>query len=535
MHLVTSDTMRALEAAADAAGLTYAEMMRRAGERVAGAVTDVLDDTGNVVVLCGPGNNGGDGLVAADRLAEAGFTISALVWRRAEDDPLIAALVRHADALVLPSDAPGAMDQLSVWLGDADIIVDALLGTGANRPLGGPLADILDAAAAAADEPDGPVVVAVDLPTGLGADDGTLDPHTVPADVTVTFGFPKVGQFTFPGAAAVGELIVDDIGIPEALGDSVEALLGGAAGGGSAGPGRLAVSTAGEVAALLPPRPLDAHKGTFGRALVVAGSASFAGAACLAAEAAYRSGAGLVTVAVPASLQPVVIARLCEATVLPLPEERGVIAPAAATAVRAAWASYDAVLIGPGLTQEPPVQAFFEDLLAGLAGGGDRPGRLIVDADGLNLVARMAGGPACLPQGTVLTPHPGEMARLTGRPAGEINAGRVAVARAAAASWGHVVVLKGAFTVIAAPDGRVTVNPFANPALATAGTGDVLAGLIAGLSAQGMAAFDAAVAAAHLHGLAGELAGEAIGPRGVLAGDVLARVAEACGVIERDV
>lgn len=565
MRLVTSSEMRQIEAAADAAGLSYARMMRNAGHSVAGTVGELLesaDDGGstsaalsNVVILVGPGNNGGDGLVAAAELAEAGFEVRVLLWqRRAEGDPMIAAVAALPGLPMVRAESPDGVVQLEAWLAETDVVVDALLGTGASRPIEGLLAEVLNAVASAAAAPDGPVIVAVDLPTGMHADDGSVDPHTVPADVTVTFGFPKVGQLRFPGAATVGELVVDGIGIPEALGWE---------GDSSWDDSHLAMSTAAEVAACLPARPLDAHKGSFGRALVIAGSVHYTGAAYLAAAAAYRSGTGLVTLALPASLQPIIASLLPEATFLPLAEDQGVLASAAADEVRAVWADYDAVLLGPGLTTRPSAAAFVAELLGradrsghpdrhgqpdptgqsenhGQPGAGDPgfPRRLVVDADGLNLVAGLGGisrhaeGPAGLPPGSVLTPHPGEMARLTGRSAAEINADREVVAREAAATWGQIVVLKGAFTVIAAPDGRVVINPFASPTLATAGTGDILAGLITGLLAQGMEPFEAAVAAAHVHGLAGRLAEEAIGRRGALAGDVLGRVAEAFRGVE---
>jgi hydroxyethylthiazole kinase-like uncharacterized protein yjeF len=542
MRLVTSSEMRQIEAAADAAGLSYVRMMQNAGRSVAGSVAELLESAGDggstgaalgtVVVLVGPGNNGGDGLVAAADLAEAGFDVRVLLWqRRTEGDPLVAAVAALPTVPMVRAESPDGVAQLETWLAEADVVADALLGTGASRPIEGLLAEILDAVASAAAAPDGPVIVAVDLPTGLHADDGSVDPHTVPADVTVTFGFPKVGQLRFPGASTVGELTIDGIGIPEALGTGRDPR--------SWAPPHLAMSTAAEVAACLPARPLDAHKGSFGRVLVIAGSIHYTGAAYLAAAAAYRSGTGLVTLALPASLQPIIASLLPEATFLPLAEDRGVLARAAADEVRAVWAGYDAVLLGPGLTTRPSVAAFVAELLGQsdlrwhpAMGEIPWPRRLVVDADGLNLVAGLGGGPAGLPPGSVLTPHPGEMARLTGRSSAEINADREGVAREAAATWGQIVVLKGAFTVIAAPDGRMVINPFASPALATAGTGDILAGLIAGLLAQGMDAFEAAVAAAHVHGLAGRLAEEAIGRRGVLAGDVLGRVAEAFRGVE---
>ncbi len=526
MRLVTSSEMRAIEAAADAAGLSFAAMMDRAGAAVADAV-DRLAPGGPVVVLAGPGHNGGDGLVAARRLADAGHDVRVLLWRRAAaGDPLVAALAGDPAVAWAHTDDAGALDRLAGWLGEADIAVDALLGTGADRPLGGTVAAILDAVRARRDRL---LVVAVDLPTGLGADNGRLDPHAVPADVTVTFGYPKVGQMTAAGAAAAGALTLDGIGIPEAIGDAADHR-----GGRAIPPPALEVSTAEEVAARLPDRPPDAHKGTFGSVLVVAGSGRFTGAAYFAGAAAYRSGCGLATLAVPRGIQSALAARLPEATWLGLPEAGvdGVIDPSAAAAVAEAWGAHAAVVLGPGLTTRPAARAFVEallDLARRRAPGAAEPDPappppMVVDADALNLIAQIAGGPARLPRGCVLTPHPREMARLTGLDVEAINADRIGCARRAAADWGHVVVLKGAFTVVAAPGGHATVNPFAVPALATAGTGDILSGVIAGLIAQGLDGYAAAVVATHVHALAGEIAADRVGARGVMASDVLAAV-----------
>jgi len=291
----------------------------------------------------------------------------------------------------------------------------------------------------------------------------------------------------------------------------------------------------------LPPRPPDAHKGTFGKALIVAGSVNYTGAAYLSGAAATRAGAGLVTLALPAAIHAAVAARLAEATYLLLPQEVGVIAAGAAHVVAERMGGYDALLLGPGLGRERETVAFVEALLGG-AGGRRHLGfvgteeneapppmlpPLVVDADGLNILAEMADWPKRLPPGSILTPHPGEMARLMGCAVADVQAGRVAVAQAQAAAWGQVIVLKGAYTVVAAPDGRTGIEPFANPGLATAGTGDVLAGTIVALRAQGLGPFEAATAGAYLHGLAGELARAEMGEAGMVAGDTLTHLPQA--------
>jgi NAD(P)H-hydrate epimerase len=513
MYLVTSTQMRRIEAEAVAGGLSHEAMMRHAGTAVAEVVREIVPP-GAAVVLVGPGNNGGDGLVAARALAVAGYPVRVLLWQWRAGLAAAGDLASLPDVRIASAEDVGALEVLAGWLDEATVVVDALLGTGANRPLEGLVAGVLDAVRAARARRSALRVVAVDVPTGLDSDSGAVDPHAVPADVTVTFGCPKVGHYSLPGAAAVGELRVNDIGIPpEVMAGVAEA------------DGPLKVTTAAAVRALLPERPPGAHKGTFGRALVVAGSTRYTGAAYLAAAAAYRTGCGLVTVALPASLHTAIAGLLPEATYLPLVERDGVVSGAAAAVVRAAARDFDALLVGPGLTDEPPVAELVGRLVE------DPPAPLVLDADGLNVLARREGGPAGLPAESILTPHPGEMARLIGWDVQVINHDRIAVARQAAAAWRQIVVLKGAYTVIAAPDGGATVNPFATPALARAGTGDVLAGLIAGLLAQGLRPFDAAAAAAFLHGLAGQLAGRAIGVHSTLARDVLDRVAEAMRMV----
>ncbi len=562
IKLVTVEQMRAIEAATDRAGVSYDRMMQNAGRGVARVIRRLLgEETAGkrVAVLVGPGNNGGDGLVAAriirqETEAEVG---AYLLKPRGDDDPVFAA-AREAGVFIADADSDQRGRVLTNLVASADILVDALLGTGARLPIKGDLASLMKRAAAALQRfPDGSegttlwlespawpapppgrrtLVVAVDCPSGLDCDTGEIDPLTIPADVTVTFAAAKVGQVRMPGAAAVGRLIAADIGTPAGLAE-LEAI-------------PTEVATGRGVGRLLPSRPIDSHKGTFGRALLVGGSINYTGAMALAAGAAYRVGAGLVTLAVPQPIHLALAARLVETTWLLLPHEMGVINAAAFDVLSREAGTIDALLVGPGMGHDEATADFMRALLAGSArprkgsiGFGrpestrsalaektrfDLPHGLVIDADGLNLLASMDNWWELLPEGTVLTPHPGEMARLTGLERGVIQADRIGVAREKAAAWGCVVVLKGAFTVIAAPDGRVVVLPFATDALATAGTGDVLAGCITGLMAQGLAAMDAAVAGAYCHGLAGEIAAAEHGTgRAVVAGDVLKALPEA--------
>jgi NAD(P)H-hydrate epimerase len=306
------------------------------------------------------------------------------------------------------------------------------------------------------------------------------------------------------------------------------------------------------IRSILPERPNDAHKGTFGRVLIVAGSINYPGAAMLAGISAYRIGAGLVTMAVPAPIQSLVAPRLPEATWVVLPHEMGVISEGAADVIKEEFSNSEALLIGPGFGVEDVTKAFLSRILGSdehtqlsqigfirPEGKAQKEGQelppCIIDADGLKLLVEINSWSALLPSNSILTPHPGEMAIMTGMDKDEIQADRTASAQKWAAEWGHIVVLKGANTVVAAPDGRTTILPFATAALARAGTGDVQAGAIAGLRAQGVAPYEAAIAGSYIHGRAGELSAESLGTTAsVLAGDVADAIADVLSELMED-
>jgi NAD(P)H-hydrate epimerase len=562
MKIVTVEEMRGIEQSADAGGLSYQTMMENAGRAVAEAIGQWTAMRGHrVLVLVGPGNNGGDGLVAAHYLHEMGADVACYVWkRRARDDENLDRVVEDQVPLVWMKD-DGDLAKLRANVAEAEVVVDALLGTGASRPIKGALKVLLDTVKEVLEElagapppalvspawpsvpPDPPFVVAIDLPSGLNADTGDLDPSALPADLTVTFACPKRGQFLFPGTGAVGQLVVADIGVPEELTAQID----------------LELITAETVRGLLPPRPLHAHKGTFGKAMIVAGSVNYTGAPALAAAAATRVGAGLVTLAPPRVLHGTLAAAVTEPTFLLLPHDMGVLAPAGVKILAEKLPGYRALLIGPGLTTEKPtaefVEAFFEQageeqprrrgslgFLGSATGELEEQGErerfelppLVVDADALNILAGFEKWWERVPANSILTPHPGEMARLMDQEADRdaIQADRWGTARRMAKAWNQVVALKGAFTVVAAPDGRVDVSPFANPGLASGGTGDVLAGAIVGLLAQGLAPFDAAVAGVYLHGLAGELVRAELGNAGMVASDLLPALPDAISLLK---
>lgn len=534
MKLVTADQMRALERRADASGNTYAMMMERAGKAVADAILARYDARAlRVLVLVGPGNNGGDGLVCARYLRDAGARVALYLWKRAEraDDENFR-LCRERNLPIRRAEQDANFGALGDFLAEAHIIVDALLGTGVARPIEGLLKELLLTTKQRFNYPAIPLtqlvpspsvaraparaIVAVDLPSGLDPDTGALDPATLYADLTVTFAFPKIGQFKFPGANAVGELVVADIGIPAEWADR----------------DALDVATAREITALLPWRARDAHKGTFGKAMICAGSTNYVGAAYLAGAAATRAGAGLVTLALARTIYPMIASALHETTFVVLPDDNGVLVPDAAHILRDHLAGYDALLLGCGVGRHPQTIIFVQALIANLQSSISH---LVIDADALFALAQTrAWWTYIAPNTAILTPHPGEMATLTGLTRDAIQADRVNIAKRFAAQWQQIVVLKGAYTIVASPDGRATLLPFATPALATAGTGDVLAGTIVALLAQGLKPYDAALVGAYLHGLAGTIAEHEIGKAGVVAGDLPARLPEAMRRVARE-
>ena len=511
MKIVTAEEMRLIEEKCTLEGVSTDTLMEKAGLAVAQKAREFLGDVQGVpiLVLVGSGNNGGDGMVTARHLGDWGAEVTVyLAIPRRDDDPKRQLLLDRGITPCRAEDDVG-LSLLAGQLAKARLVIDAVLGTGRARPIEGTLAEILTLLVSERAGRPRLSLMALDMPTGLDADTGEADPHCPTADVTVTLGYPKVGLLAFPGAAHVGRLDVVDIGIPASLAEDVPQEL----------------ITSDWVRGTLPVRPLDSHKGTFGRVLVIAGSMNYIGAAYLACEGAARAGAGLVTLAIPRSLQPILAAKLTETTYLPLPEalpeNGGTLSPGASDVILSEASKYQALLVGCGLGQGPDVARLLRQTLL----TSRYPGTpMVLDADALNIMSGIAEWWMGLRGEVVLTPHPGEMSRLTGMTTGEINTTRLSTTRKSAVQWNKSVVLKGAYTVISSPQGQVRISPFANPGLASAGTGDVLAGVMAGLLAQGLSTFDAASCAVYLHGAAGEQVRLDMGDTGMVASDLLPRL-----------
>ena len=503
--LVSAARMRELDRyTIETLGVAGEVLMESAGR----AVLDLVLESGRdalsapdaeVVVVCGAGNNGGDGLVVARHLALLGIRARTLLLgdpERLEGDAAINCRRARAVGCAVESAWP-----LARPFPQRGIVVDALFGTGLSRPIQGAAADLIEHINALRESSE-LRVVAVDLPSGLDADTGQIMGHAIAADATVTVNAPKIGLALEPGRRLAGEVTVARIGIADSL--------PGESAGDDADSVRL--WTARAAAEKLPERVAAGHKGSFGHVLVVGGSRGMSGAAVLAATAAVRSGAGLVTAGCPASLNDVLEAQCAEVMTAPLPETADyALAEAALEPILALARERDVVAVGPGVGRSPETRA----LLHALAERVEVP--LVIDADGLNA---FEGSPEMLrtrPSATVLTPHPGEAARLLQSGSGEINRDRVGAARELAAITGAVVLLKGAGTVAASPEGRAILNGTGGPTLATGGSGDVLTGLVAALLAQGVEALEAAALAAYVHGLAGDRIARRRGEAGLMA------------------
>ena len=504
MKILTSREMREIDRIAiEELGIPGVVLMENAGLQVVRAIRARFGDVARerIVVVAGRGNNGGDGFVVARHLANLGARPEIVLLAAREevrgDAAVNLAVVLKMGLPVIEARTAADWKKSRIAVFHATIVVDAIFGTGLVKPIEG-----LFAAAAEDINKSSAFKVAVDIPSGLATDSFEPVGPSVKADLTVALAAPKIAHILPPASERVGELVVAPIGIPPSLFDRPEL--------------KLELVEEGAVRPFFRKRKKDTHKGTYGHVLVVAGSVGKSGAAALAGRAALRTGAGLVTVATAAGVLPSVARAMAELMTEPLAETpKGTIAAAALPRAAALLKGKSAVLVGPGLSTDPSTAEFVLGLLPKIKAP------CVVDADGLNIVAgkpdvlgRMAGP-------VVITPHPGEFARLVGRSGAEVLRHRLELVPEFAARHGVTVVLKGYRTLVGGPDGRVFVNPTGNPGLATGGTGDVLGGMIASELAQEKDALGATLAAVYAHGLAGDVAAERLGEKALAAGDII--------------
>lgn len=483
-------------------GIPGVVLMENAGTAV---VRQIEKNLGNlkdkkVCIFAGKGNNGGDGYVIARHLYNKGVKVKVFLLGAQEavvgDAKINLDILQSMGLDVIEVSENRDWDKVKIAAAFSDFLVDALLGTGFKGELAG---NMLEAAKII--NSSGKIVFAVDVPSGVNADNGQVAGASVRADYTVTFSLIKPGLLLYPGAEQAGKIYVEDIGIPHAVVEDTKI--------------RQNAVRAAEIQSMLVKRPAAAHKGMCGRVAVLAGSTGLTGAAVLTSMAAMRSGAGLVTLGIPASLNPILEVKLTEVMTKPLPEvPGGAVSLESVPGFLELAAKSEAVAIGPGLGGAGETKDAVRELIKII----DKP--LILDADALNA---LSGAPHLLKEAkalAVITPHPGEMARLTGLSIAEVNSERIEVARMSACDWNCIVVLKGAPTVVAFPDGEVYINTTGNAGMATGGAGDVLTGVIAAFIAQGLSSHEAAVVGVYVHGLAGDIAAQT-GVVGRVAGDIL--------------
>lgn len=469
---------------------------------------------GKVFIFCGKGNNGGDGLAIARHLANSGHGVEIILLAEPGsvqgDAAVNLNIVQKMSLPIHAATGPEKLHALADRISGNGLVIDAIFGTGlANAPTG-LFKDAIELINALPNQ-----VLSVDIPSGLNSDTGRVDGPCVHANVTVTFGLPKRAHFLTPASNFVGRLEVVDISIPARLTEELDT--------------QVAAMEMEEIASLLRPLPQDSHKGNFGHLVVVGGSEGKGGAPAMAALSGLRSGAGLVTLAVPRKIHQSIETGLPEVMSFPLQEtEDNSIAEGAAKKLVPFLKDKNAVALGPGIRTNPATGRFFREIV------GNVTCPLVIDADGLNILAKEKDILMGLKGRAVLTPHPGEMARLTDTTAQEVQERRLEAALELAEKIGCVVVLKGAGTVIALPDGRAFINTTGNPGMATAGTGDVLTGIIGGFLAQGHGLENSAKIGVFLHGLAGDIAAVELGERSLMAGDVIRAIPKAFQRLDKE-
>ena len=514
MNIVSVAQMQAIEKAADKSGISFQKMMENAGRGSAKWINNHFPRIPNVVGLIGSGNNGGDTLVALRLLAKWGFRTTGFLAKNREKDDLIERYIQTGGSLIDISEGKN-LEYLNSAILPGTVILDGILGTGVNLPLRGQLADVMGKVYQLIENRPGVSVVALDCPSGTDCDTGETSEVTLTADLTLVMAAVKQGLLFHPARQKSGQLHTIDIGIGE-INQYIAMTL----------PEMIAKDL---VLGFLPDRPMVGHKGTFGTCLVIAGTPSFTGAAYLAGKAAYRAGCGLVHIATLESVQKSLSGQLVEAIWTILPNLDGYYDSSGAGLLREKIPQVDSLVLGPGWGISDSNEQFLKKLLDILP--ADLP--TIFDADGLKLLKRIPKWWEKLPGQTILTPHPGEMAILTDLAISYIQSNRWEVAKEYAETWGVTLLLKGAETVVADEKGMMWINPASEPALATAGSGDVLSGLIGGLLAQGLSPEKAAAASAFLHSQAGMLAKLKIGTDvSVTAVDILDSIAESFSLMK---
>ncbi len=508
MYAVTAREMREMDQnTIDAFGIPGRVLMENAGRGAARILIERYPDAHRMAigVMAGRGNNGGDGFVMARCLSEQGARVTVYLLGASErvsgDAAANLGLLAPLGIPVIEAAEEGAFRENDAAMTRQDLWVDAIFGTGLNAPVAGHYRTAIDWL-----NRSGRPVFAVDIASGLDADTGQILGTAVRADTTATFAYPKVGHLVYPGAAHTGHLEVIDIGIPRRIADAVNP--------------RQSLTTRETVAAGFRRRPPETHKGDAGHLLVVAGGIGKTGAAAMAARAALRTGAGLVTVGTPEAANPILEGLIIEAMTAPLPQTaEGALSETAAEPIRSLLAGKRCLALGPGIGTAPETRRLVEFLVSTCTVP------MVIDADGLNALAGQLALLARKNAPVILTPHPGEMARLCGIPTAEVQKDRIGCARRFATANDVILVLKGARSLVAFPDGRIAINTTGNPGMAAGGMGDVLTGIIAGLITQGHSPESAAVAGTWLHGEAADELSHAIGDRGYLATEVVDRIA----------
>lgn len=476
MLILSPDEIRNTENKANENGLSYEDMMESAGQGCAEYIHINYPDKKNIVILCGKGKNGGDGFVIARYLKEADKKVSVIKAFGCPSDSLSEKNKALIDGTVNICDGSHLTKKIISLINSADIIVDAVFGIGFKGELPENIKELF---AASARSPA--VKIAVDMPSGLSAENESSD-CCFSADETLSMLCFKKEHIYKPFSGKCGKVTVIPIGFG-VFGNSIEAF------------------SRKEIKALLPERPFNANKGTFGKAMIIAGSYNMPGAAKIAVKGALSTGAGLTTLCFPDCIYPAVTSSLSENTFFPVSSDnKGCFAGGSTAEITAKADFYDAVAIGPGIGVFPETEKLVNALIK------CNKGRIIIDADGINIVSRNINILKESEAEILLTPHPGEMSRLTGKSIADINADREKAASDFAKEYGVTVLLKGANTVIAAPDGRIVINPTGSAALSRGGSGDLLTGIAASFAAQGLSVFQSAVLSAYIHGLAGEIA-----------------------------